>query len=230
MPSVGSTKKKAYPLSYIIFAAMMIPLFPLKLVVYPGEQLNLHIFEPRYKQLINDCRSEKMTFAIPPYINETIMPIAPEMIMQRVVKVYPDGKMDIKTMGKGLLLTEEFKKTMSGKLYGGALAKPIPLEMQGNLAKNIEIIDLIRRLHKLMDVSKSLPEKTDRGISYHIAHHVGLNIQQEYELLEMTDEEQRQDYLIEHITKLIPIVTEMNALRVKVQMNGHFKNLLPPDL
>ncbi|MEO1628994.1 MAG: LON peptidase substrate-binding domain-containing protein, partial [Bacteroidota bacterium] len=46
------------------------PLFPLKLVVYPGEQLNLHIFEPRYKQLIRECEQNKVTFGIPAFIND----------------------------------------------------------------------------------------------------------------------------------------------------------------
>jgi len=43
-----------------------LPLFPLSLVVFPGEYLNLHIFELRYRQLINECDEEGMTFGIPP--------------------------------------------------------------------------------------------------------------------------------------------------------------------
>mgnify|MGYP003909540613 CR=1 FL=1 len=49
-----------------------IPIFPLGLVVYPGEGLNLHIYEPRYKQLIHECQSEKKAFEkiINQYIRE----------------------------------------------------------------------------------------------------------------------------------------------------------------
>ena len=39
-----------------------IPIFPLAIVVFPGEKLNLHIFEPRYKQLITECHEQKKTF------------------------------------------------------------------------------------------------------------------------------------------------------------------------
>ena len=42
-----------------------VPIFPLAIVVYPGEDLNLHIFEPKYKQLINECHDQKKPFAIP---------------------------------------------------------------------------------------------------------------------------------------------------------------------
>src|SRR6187455_311175 len=46
-----------------------IPIFPLGIVVFPGENLNLHIFEPRYKQLIKECFEQKKPFGIPPVID-----------------------------------------------------------------------------------------------------------------------------------------------------------------
>ena len=49
-----------------------IPIFPLELVVYPGEKLNLHIFEDRYKQLISECYKERKPFGIPPVIKNKI--------------------------------------------------------------------------------------------------------------------------------------------------------------
>ena len=48
------------------------PIFPLELVVYPGNDLNLHIFEPRYKQLIHDCADTKMPFGIPAVVNRAM--------------------------------------------------------------------------------------------------------------------------------------------------------------
>lgn len=205
-------------------------MFPLKLVVFPGERLNLHIFEPRYKQLINDCRTEQTTFGLPAYIDDQIMPVATEMIVQHVHKVYPDGKMDIRTLGKGLVRITDYQAELEGKLYGGAAATRMEIDLIGDIKKNIALLKLVRKLHKLMDIRKSLPGKTDHGITYKLGHHVGLNMQQEFALLEITQESDRQDYLIEHLTRLIPIVHEMNALREKVQMNGHFRNILPPDV
>ena len=49
-----------------------IPIFPLSIVVYPGESLNLHIFEERYKQLITECYAEKKSFGVPPVINSSV--------------------------------------------------------------------------------------------------------------------------------------------------------------
>ena len=49
-----------------------IPIFPLGIVVYPGEMLNLHIFEPRYKELIKDCHQQKKPFGIPAVFNNRV--------------------------------------------------------------------------------------------------------------------------------------------------------------
>jgi hypothetical protein len=61
--------------------------------------------------------------------------------------------------------------------------------------------------------------------SYDIAHHVGLAIEEEYELLQFFWELQRQEYLKRHLTKVIPMMEEMDALKKKIRQNGHFKNL-----
>lgn len=61
--------------------------------------------------------------------------------------------------------------------------------------------------------------------SYDLAHHVGLSLQEEYELLGLLHERQRQEYLKRHLTKVIPVLAEMEQLKKKVKLNGHFKNL-----
>lgn len=61
--------------------------------------------------------------------------------------------------------------------------------------------------------------------SYDLAHHVGLSLEEEYELLGLMDERQRLEYLKRHLTKVIPLVVEMDKLKEKIKLNGHFKNL-----
>ncbi|MBI3883147.1 MAG: LON peptidase substrate-binding domain-containing protein [Sphingobacteriales bacterium] len=76
-----------------------IPIFPLGIVVYPGEDLNLHIFEPRYIQLINYCRETKKPFGIPSVINNKMMEMGTLVEIAEVTTVYENGEMDIKTKG-----------------------------------------------------------------------------------------------------------------------------------
>ncbi len=76
-----------------------IPIFPLSIVVFPGENLNLHIFEPRYKQLINDCITNQKPFGIPTVLKENVAEMGTLVQIKEVTKVYDDGRMDIKTEG-----------------------------------------------------------------------------------------------------------------------------------
>ncbi len=60
---------------------------------------------------------------------------------------------------------------------------------------------------------------------YDIAHHIGLSLKEEYELLGLFDERQRQEYLKRHLAKVIPTVAGMEQLKEKIKLNGHFKDL-----
>ena len=73
-----------------------IPIFPLALVVYPGEKLNLHIFEPRYRQLISDCVENKKPFGIPAVLKNNLAEMGTLVQVTEISKMYEDGKMDIK--------------------------------------------------------------------------------------------------------------------------------------
>ena len=58
-----------------------------------------------------------------------------------------------------------------------------------------------------------------------MAHHAGLSLEEEYELLGLLKEIQRQEYLKRHLSKVLPLIAEMEALKEKIRLNGHFKNL-----
>ena len=78
-----------------------IPIFPLGIVVYPGENLNLHIFEPRYTQLIKECHSQKKQFGIPTLIENSLQDYGSLVTILEITKIHEDGEMDIKTQGQG---------------------------------------------------------------------------------------------------------------------------------
>ena len=69
-------------------------------------------------------------------------------------------------------------------------------------------------------------KKSDEALcSYDLAHHAGLSLIEEYDLLQLEQELQRQEYLRQHLLKVLPVVTEMETLKGRIQLNGHFKNL-----
>ncbi len=206
-----------------------IPIFPLGIVVYPGEVLNLHIFEPRYKQLINECFQAKKPFGIPAVINDKLLEMGTLVQVLEISKVYEDGKMDIQTEGTKVFRILEMIEALPEKLYSGAIVN-YPQNREGGKRILMQtVIKGIRELHKLLKVNKAF-KKTDEELwSYDVAHHAGLSLTEEYELLELLQELQRQEYLKRHLAKVLPVMAEMEILKEKVKLNGHFKNVTGLD-
>ncbi len=207
-----------------------IPIFPLAIVAYPGENLNLHIFEPRYKQLIKDCQASKKPFGIATVIDKKITEMGTLVELMEITKEYEDGKMDIKTKGVKLFRMLEIIKQIPDKLYSGAIVNyPNNIEA-GNRNMMLKVMTAIKKLHEFLDIKKDFKIPADQIVSYDVAHHAGLSLLQEYELLELTHELQRQEYLKRHIKKILSVMGEVETLKKRVKLNGHFKNLDALDL
>lgn len=202
-----------------------IPIFPLGIVVYPGEDLNLHIFEPRYKQLIKECNELKKPFGIPSVINNKMQENGTLVQIIELTKVYENGEMDIKTRGVQVFRILELIKEIPDKLYSGAIVNYPDTHEHGKPDLMRKVMAGIRDLHELLKVKKDFNKPDDQIRCFDIAHHVGLSIEQEYELLGLLDERQRQEYLKRYLAKVIPTVTGMEKLKEKIKLNGHFKDL-----
>jgi Lon protease-like protein len=203
-----------------------IPVFPLGIVVYPGESLNLHIFEPRYKQLVNECYAEGKPFGIPAVIDNKLNEMGTLVRITEMVRVYENGEMDIKTQGLRVFRILELIKSVPDKLFSGAIVNyPDNIEGPGNRELMDKIIKAVRELHRLLEINKDFHKADEELASYDIAHHAGMSLEEEYELLGLLREEQRQEYLKRHLSKVLPVIAEMETLKEKVKLNGHFKNL-----
>ena len=195
-------------------------------MVYPGEELNLHIFEPRYKQLIEECAEGKKPFGIPIVIKNHLNEIGTLVEIQEITTKYDNGEMDIKTRGDKVFRILEVIKEVPDKLYSGAIVNyPINNEDAGKRELMQKVINGIRELHRLLKVNKDFNKPEEQLVSYDLAHHAGLSLEEEYELLGLLQEVQRQEYLKRHLAKVLPVLAEMETLKEKIKLNGHFKNL-----
>ncbi len=201
-----------------------IPIFPLQIVVFPGEDLNLHIFEPRYKQLVSDCYEQKKPFGIPTVIDNEIKDFGSLIHIKEIVKIHEGGELDIKTKAERIFRILERIDTIPDKLYSGAIVNYPDNSLTGNEAVMKALVRKMRDLHASLEVKKDFHKSEDALTSYDIAYHSGLSLDQEYEFLQLTNERQRQEYLRRHFETTLPAVEEMAALKEKIRMNGHFKN------
>ena len=209
--------------------AMYLPLFPLKLVVFPGEKLNLHIFEPRYKQLVHDCLQQGKNFGIPTYTNEGMGSYGTEIRILDVVKKYENGEMDITSKGVRVFRILEFDKQAPGRLYAGGEVEEVENTDDEDIVTKLRIKEQLGVLYTTLGLDKLLLDLPEDFKSYDVAHHLGLSTDQEYLLLQSTSEGERQEMILQHLLQVVPIVLETERLKERVKMNGHFKNLTSPD-
>ncbi|RFP64937.1 peptidase [Hymenobacter lapidiphilus] len=203
-------------------------LFPLNLVVFPGEKLNLHIFEPRYRQLVRDCLLEGIMFGIMPFLNGGVSRRGTEVRLMDVEKNYPSGELDIRTKAIGVFEMEDFQRELPGKLYAGASVRDLTDDKDADPALHDRTRVLIEQLYGILGLRRLfLDLPTDFRI-YDVAHQLGMSTEQEYELLEADTEADRQIMALRHLEHILPVLQETERLKERVRLNGHFKNLTPP--
>lgn len=203
-----------------------IPIFPLEIIVYPGEELNLHVFEPRYRELVEECTNGSKPFGIPIIIKNNLNELGTLVDITEISKRHANGDLDIKTKGSKIFRILEIIKEVPDKLYGGAIVNyPQNKEDPGKKALMQALVKSIKELHRVLNVSKDFKKPDEKLNSYDLAHHAGLSVEQEYEFLGLFQEAQRQEFLKRHLAKVLPVLAEMEILKEKVKLNGHFKNL-----
>lgn len=204
-----------------------IPLFPLKIVVYPGEALNLHIFEPRYIQMVRGCIEQKKPFGLPPVIADSELPTDLGTLMEitDLAAEHADGTLDIRTKGSAVFRILQPIADIPDKLYSGAIVT-YPENTMGNGDDQLfqTIVAEVRRLYELLNVAEKFPAG-EKMLAYELAHFVGFSVQQEYELLGLFTELHRLEYIRRHLNNIVPVIKELEDMKERIQRNGHFRNL-----
>tara|TARA_R110002096_G_scaffold327509_1_gene521645 strand:- start:2263 stop:2901 length:639 start_codon:yes stop_codon:yes gene_type:complete len=206
---------------------MKLPLFPLQSIFFPGETVPLHVFEERYKQLINDCREEAITFGIPVFINNK-MEYGVEVQLVEVVSTYETGEMDVVCVARQVFKLLAFDNVMEGKLYAGGIVKLMEYDYEATDEKKQVIINGIRQLYTIMDVPYTEINVKEFN-SFTLAHKIGLSFEQEYQLLQIPSENDRLNFISLHLTSTITVLSQVERTKKIIELNGHFKNFDPLD-
>ncbi len=205
---------------------MYLPFFPLKLVAFPGEELNLHIFEPRYKELLADVEQTGGSFGICVYLDK-LSSFGTEVALEKVNKRYEDGRLDIRTRGLRAFRILSFDNPMKGKLYAGGTVAYLNDDPKVSEFLHHEFVFYLRELLHLLNFQGEINPQTVN--SYTFSHKLGLKLEEELELLQMESESERTEFLIKHFKRIIPAIKAVEQAREKIKLNGHFKHLDPLD-
>ncbi|WP_296702599.1 LON peptidase substrate-binding domain-containing protein [Algoriphagus sp.] len=203
---------------------MKMPLFPLQLVAFPGEELNLHIFEPRYREMIADVEAENLSFGICVYSNK-LMGYGTEVRLDEIHQRYEDGRLDIKTIGGRIFKILDFKNPMEGKLYAGGEVEFLENDLTVSNVQHFEFLFYLKEMLYLLNHPVEVEPETTTSYTY--AHKIGLKLEEELELLKLPSESLREDYLVKHFKRMIPAIKAIEKAKEKIRQNGHFKHMDP---
>jgi hypothetical protein len=87
----------------------------------------------------------------------------------------------------------------------------------------------LNQFHALLEVKKDYKKSPEDLNAYDLAHHAGLSLEQEYELLTLLRESQRQEFLQRHLRHTMPTILELQNLKKRIELNGHFRKLSVND-
>ena len=198
----------------------LLPLFPLDLVLLPGTPLPLHIFEPRYREMISECLDLSQPFGVLRGKEQGLAEIGCTAEILTVTKKYPDGRMDIVTEGRArfevLQLNQERAFLQGEVLY---------LQDEPGAVRQEEIAEAMKLHGEIMTLAGAEPEKSmevDEGrLSFHLAGSLPLDLDFKQTLLGMKSEAERLRAIILFFENILPTMRRTLHVRRKAGGNGH---------
>jgi Lon protease-like protein len=198
----------------------LLALFPLDLVLFPGAPLPLHIFEPRYRELVAECLLQKTPFGLVRSRESALAEVGCTAAIVSVTKKYEDGRLDIVTEGKQRFEIEQLNQERSFLRGEVAFFEDEPSQVSQSDANTV--IQLHQQLFEVLgqhvEVERSYP-----SLSFQLANELPVDLDFKQTILEMKSEAERIDTLIEYYRATIPKVELTLRARDKASGNGHIR-------
>ncbi|MCU1300425.1 MAG: Lon protease-like protein [Candidatus Sulfotelmatobacter sp.] len=199
--------------------AALIPLFPLDVVLFPGTPLPLHIFEPRYKEMIGECLSLHQSFGVIRAVEQGIAEVGCTAEIITVIKEYPDGRLGLVTEGRKRFEVLSLNQERSFLRAEVILIEDEPgAPSQEDTARAIQLhSELLAMANATQDISAADPS----ALSFFLAGSLPLDLDFKQKLLELRSEPGRLSLLIAYFETLIPNLHRAARVRERAGGNGH---------
>jgi len=198
----------------------LLPLFPLELVLFPGMALPLHIFEPRYKEMIGECLEHDSPFGIVRAIKDGIAQIGCSAEVVTVVKKYDDGRMDIVTQG---LRRFEVLEINQDRSFLQADVKFLEEDRDEAEDARKKALDLHHSLLLMAASGQTVPtiEPPEELLSFYLISQLPVDLDFKQTILAMPSESKRLATLMEYYEAILPKLGRMMQAKKKSGSNGH---------
>ena len=201
-----------------------IPLFPLNVVLLPGAELPLHIFEPRYRAMVKTCLEEELEFGMLLSLPKGVAHVGCTAEILDVSKRYDDGRMDIHTVGRApFRVVELFPEN---PLLEGQVDYLEDREFPASPGIQRELVELFEACHTLIfdDYPKNLEGASTEDFSYLVAATLPMDLLWKQQILELRSEADRQERLVAYLREWAPHLQKTGVMRQRAGGNGHGLN------
>jgi Lon protease-like protein len=197
----------------------LLPLFPLEAVLLPSNILPLHIFEERYKEMIGDAIRDRTEFGVVQAGEKGILNLGCTAVVEKVVTQYPDGRMDILTVGRRrfeILFLDQEKSYLRGAV--NFFDDEDLTEASPQLRKtSVALYELLRQHDESL---QEAPAPDDRYLSFKIAEKVpDLSFRQT--LLAMRSENERLMHIQQFFPEYLATLKRARHIHKIARTNGH---------
>jgi Lon protease-like protein len=210
---------------------ILLPLFPLELVLLPEEPLPLHIFEERYREMIGECLRAKTSgfgrqdFGVVLAKGQEISNVGCSAQIVTITRKYDDGRMDILAVGKRrfeILLTNEEKSYLRASVeFFDDEGSDTPGETEAENAVRL-FREIMRRLHQASEMPVHLPQPY-RYLSFRLAASLPLALEFKQRLLSLRNEPERLQQVVHSMDQLIHQIDAVQEARDKAGGNGNIR-------
>ncbi len=204
-------------------SGMLLPLFPLQVVLFPGSILPLHIFEERYKELINECHASGNPFGINLTRNETLSPVGCTARVTAIRTRYDDGKMDIVVLGgkryQLLEVVESPKQYKIGRVEVKSESEDVvdPGLVQRTIALHNTVIKMVYNDERMF--VEYDPESATH--SFALVLKAGLELDERQQLMELDSETDRLEMLERYFNGIIPKLELVQEVDRIIKSDGY---------
>jgi Lon protease-like protein len=193
-------------------------LFPLRLVLFPGERLPLHVFEPRYRELIAECLEQDAEFGVVLAEDDGLREIGTRAAVVEVLQRFDDGRLNIIVEGRDRFRLIDLSEGRS--FHTGAVEPVLDDPDPATPDEAAHALRLLQALAAVVGVDVELPAPGDEMLSFAIAARVELGVVEEQELLELRSERQRLTRICEMLAKATVRAKREREVRERAQTNG----------
>ena len=197
----------------------LIPLFPLDVVLLPSTPLPLHIFEPRYKEMIAECLGQNRIFGVVRALEQGLAEVGCTAEIVTVVKEYPDGRLDLVAEGRNrfeIVAVNQDRSFLQGEVLMIDDEPGSPPQQDAARA-----VQLHSELLAVAGAEQDLSAADPALLSFYLAGSLPLDLDFKQKLLSLRSEAERLSSLITYLETIIPNLHRAARAREKAGGNGH---------